>query len=136
MLRPTGPITAFISLLFNFSTTMEIEVSGWRVDGLRVACVLCPRHPPRPPHVPQFLTFLGWTGVFVSLYMVIISAFELSRYISLLTRFMHDIFAFFGGLGHQHGPWHDSFSTSTFSPTTTCYPHRAQCAQYTWSTVW
>jgi hypothetical protein len=41
------------------------------------------------------MTFLGWTGVFVSLYMVLISAFELSRYISLLTRFMHDIFAFF-----------------------------------------
>ena len=67
VLRPTGPITAFLTLLFNVSQSMDLD----------------------------FLPFLGWCGVFVGLYMVVVAAFELSRFINLLTRFTHDIFAFF-----------------------------------------
>jgi hypothetical protein len=67
VLRPTGPITAFVSLLFNVSKSLELP----------------------------FLPFLACTGIFVGLYMTVIAAFELSRFIKLLTRFLHDIFAFF-----------------------------------------
>ena len=67
VLRPTGPITAFISLLFAVAKTLELN----------------------------FLHFLGWTGIFVGLYMTLVAAFEISRFIKLLTRFLHDIFAFF-----------------------------------------
>ena len=65
VLRPTGPITAFVSLLFNVSSSLQL----------------------------RFFVFLAWTGVFVSFYMTLIAAFELSRFIRLLTRFTHDIFA-------------------------------------------
>ena len=67
VLRPTGPITAFVSLLFNVSKSLSLP----------------------------FMPFLAWCGIFVGLYMTLIAALELSRHIKLLTRFLHDIFAFF-----------------------------------------
>ena len=60
VLRPTGPITAFISLLFNFSTTMEIEVrllggcasrsweSSVQLRGAQSAAWRCSRQTLRP----------------------------------------------------------------------------------------
>jgi hypothetical protein len=67
VLRPTGPITAFVTLLFNVSKSFKID----------------------------FQLFLAWTGIFVGFYMMLIAAFEVSRHIKLLTRFLHEIFAFF-----------------------------------------
>jgi hypothetical protein len=67
VLRPTGPITAFLSLLFSASVANKLN----------------------------YAAFLACTGVFVGIYMFIIAVFEVSRLMTLLTRFIHDIFAFF-----------------------------------------
>ena len=68
VLRPTGPITAFLGLVFNTAVSLDLNFSA----------------------------LLACTGVFIGLYMTLIAAFEVSRHTALLTRFIHDIFAFFG----------------------------------------
>jgi len=67
VLRPTGPITAILKMLSDLSDTFELD----------------------------FWQFLAATGFFVGLYMTLVAGFELSRWIKHLTRFTHDIFAFF-----------------------------------------
>eukprot|EP00656_Telonema_subtile_P053035 TRINITY_DN7554_c0_g1_i1.p1 TRINITY_DN7554_c0_g1~~TRINITY_DN7554_c0_g1_i1.p1 ORF type:complete len:574 (+),score=136.98 TRINITY_DN7554_c0_g1_i1:245-1966(+) len=67
VLRPTGPITAFLSLLFNVSCTFNL----------------------------RFFDLLACTGVWVGVLMTVVAGLELSRHIQTLTRFTHDIFAVF-----------------------------------------
>eukprot|EP00935_MAST-01C_sp_MAST-1C-sp1_P000089 g89.t1 len=67
VLRPTGPVTAFLTLVFNCAVSMNLNFSA----------------------------LLACTGIFIGIYMGIIAAFEISNYTALLTRFIHDIFAFF-----------------------------------------
>ena len=67
VLRPTGPITAILLFISNLADSFEFD----------------------------FFAYLSWTGIFVGIYMFLVSAFELCRWIKLLTRFTHDIFAFF-----------------------------------------
>ncbi|CAE7580971.1 Slc4a3 [Symbiodinium sp. CCMP2592] len=69
VLRPTGPITLLIEKLH--------EVSEWLVL----------------PFWPLF----AWTGIFVGIYMFIIAATELSRFIKYVTAFTENIFATFIG---------------------------------------
>lgn len=68
VLRPTGPITLIITLLSGLADNV-FHVDFWQL--------------------------LAWTGFFVSFLMLMIAALELSRWIGYLTRFTHDIFAFF-----------------------------------------
>jgi hypothetical protein len=67
VLRPTGPITAIMGMLNTYADQYDVD----------------------------FFEYLAATGVFVGLYMTIISATEFCAMIKHLTRFTHDIFAFF-----------------------------------------
>ena len=67
VLRPTGPITAICTLLSVYADKFELD----------------------------FNQYLGATGFFVGLYMTLIASTEFCRMIKHLTRFTHDIFAFF-----------------------------------------
>ena len=67
VLRPTGPITAIITKLSQIADALYLD----------------------------FWQFLAWTGFFISFFMIVVAAFEISRFIKLLTRFTHEIFAFF-----------------------------------------
>ena len=67
VLRPTGPITMLLSKLYAIAGAFGFE----------------------------YFSFVATTGLWVGIYMAAISAFELCRYTRLLTRFTHDIFAFF-----------------------------------------
>lgn len=67
MLRPTGPITSFIQEIYKLS--LQLGVS--------------------------FLPFMSWIGLFVGIYMLLVAVFGGSHYITYLTRFGHDMFAFF-----------------------------------------
>ena len=68
MLRPTGPITDFLAKLYDLSTDIE---------GV------------------HFLPLMAWTGLSVGVLMLLVAALGLSTKIHILTRFAHDIFAFF-----------------------------------------
>eukprot|EP01060_Flectonema_neradi_P024369 TRINITY_DN3312_c0_g1_i3.p1 TRINITY_DN3312_c0_g1~~TRINITY_DN3312_c0_g1_i3.p1 ORF type:complete len:552 (+),score=62.18 TRINITY_DN3312_c0_g1_i3:35-1690(+) len=67
VLRPTGPITAIITTLHSLSKTFDVD----------------------------FHQYLGATGIFVGIYMIIVAGFEMTRWIKYLTRYTHEIFAFF-----------------------------------------
>jgi len=67
VLRPTGPITMLLTKLYAIAGAFGFE----------------------------YFSFVATTGLWVGIYMAAISAFELCRYTRLLTRFTHDIFAFF-----------------------------------------
>jgi len=67
ILRPTGPITAFIGDLYNLSSLIGVE----------------------------YYSLLSWVGFFVGSFLILIAMFDLSRYIALCTRFLHDIYAVF-----------------------------------------
>lgn len=67
VLRPTGPITAIITFISTLSDSFHFD----------------------------FFLYLSWTGIFVGIYMFLIASTEMCRFIKLLTRFTHDIFAFF-----------------------------------------
>ena len=67
VLRPTGPITAIITTLYKLSKTFSVD----------------------------FFQYLAFTGLFVGIYMIIVAMFEMCRYIGHLTRYTHEIFAFF-----------------------------------------
>jgi len=67
LLRPPGVIVAFSMLAFKISKDMETE----------------------------FLHIMAWTGMGVGVFMVIIAAFEISRYIKVMSRYLHEIFSFF-----------------------------------------
>ena len=58
VLRPTGPITAIITKLDVLADTLGLD----------------------------FWQYLAWTGLFVSFYMLIVAAFEISALITKLTR--------------------------------------------------
>ena len=86
VLRPTGPITAFCTLLFNVAKSLHLDFSvffGWTgASGERRIFVFS-------------LLTRALLGVFVGFYMLLVAAFDVSRHIGLLTRFLHEIFAFF-----------------------------------------
>ena len=67
ILRPTGPITAFLADLYQMAETNEMD----------------------------YYALLSWVGMWVGLYMMGIAAMGYSKYIVLCTRFMHDIYAVF-----------------------------------------
>eukprot|EP00730_Choanoeca_flexa_P001165 TRINITY_DN10511_c0_g2_i1.p1 TRINITY_DN10511_c0_g2~~TRINITY_DN10511_c0_g2_i1.p1 ORF type:complete len:558 (+),score=118.55 TRINITY_DN10511_c0_g2_i1:61-1734(+) len=67
ILRPTGPITVFITELYTLSHRFKFDYFEW----------------------------LAWVGLWVGIYMTIISAFDGSHYIKLFTRFLHDLYAAF-----------------------------------------
>jgi hypothetical protein len=67
ILRPTGPITAFMIDLY--------QLSSWVGVG--------------------YYALLSWVGFWVGLFLILIAVFDLSVYISLCTRFLHDIYAVF-----------------------------------------
>eukprot|EP01063_Lacrimia_lanifica_P028716 TRINITY_DN4241_c0_g3_i1.p1 TRINITY_DN4241_c0_g3~~TRINITY_DN4241_c0_g3_i1.p1 ORF type:complete len:571 (+),score=203.23 TRINITY_DN4241_c0_g3_i1:61-1773(+) len=67
VLRPTGPITLIITTLYSIADSFGVAF-----------------HP-----------LLALTGVFVGFYMILVAGFELSRWILYLTRYTHEIFAFF-----------------------------------------
>ena len=67
ILRPTGPITAFMIDLYNLSGWLEVE----------------------------YYALLSWVGFWVGSLLILIAAFDLSRFIVLCTRFLHDIYAVF-----------------------------------------
>ena len=67
ILRPTGPITAFLADLYQMAQTNEMD----------------------------YYALLAWVGMWVGLYMMGIAAMGYSKYIVLCTRFMHDIYALF-----------------------------------------
>jgi len=67
ILRPTGPITAFIGDLYNLSSLIGVE----------------------------YYSLLSWVGFFVGSFLILIAMLDLSRYIALCTRFLHDIYAVF-----------------------------------------
>eukprot|EP01059_Diplonema_ambulator_P015316 TRINITY_DN26425_c0_g1_i1.p1 TRINITY_DN26425_c0_g1~~TRINITY_DN26425_c0_g1_i1.p1 ORF type:complete len:555 (+),score=153.62 TRINITY_DN26425_c0_g1_i1:34-1665(+) len=67
VLRPTGPITAIITTLHSLSSSFDLD----------------------------FHQYLAATGIFVGLYMTLVAGFEMSRWIAHLTRYTHEIFAFF-----------------------------------------
>lgn len=67
VLRPTGPITAFMGDIAKLASSIDSD----------------------------FFDLLSWTGVWVGTLMIIISMFDLSAYICLCTRFLHDIYAVF-----------------------------------------
>lgn len=67
ILRPTGPITAFMVDLYS--------LSDWVGVG--------------------YYSLLSWVGLWVGTFIILIAAFDLSRFIALCTRFLHDIYAVF-----------------------------------------
>jgi len=67
ILRPTGPITAFVGDLYNLSSLIGVE----------------------------YYSLLSWVGFFVGSFLILIAMLDLSRYIALCTRFLHDIYAVF-----------------------------------------
>eukprot|EP00550_Attheya_septentrionalis_P003091 CAMPEP_0198282278 /NCGR_PEP_ID=MMETSP1449-20131203/2126_1 /TAXON_ID=420275 /ORGANISM="Attheya septentrionalis, Strain CCMP2084" /LENGTH=593 /DNA_ID=CAMNT_0043978475 /DNA_START=223 /DNA_END=2004 /DNA_ORIENTATION=+ len=67
ILRPTGPITAFMIDLY--------QLSAWVGVG--------------------YYSLLSWVGFWVGIFFILIALFDLSRYIALCTRFLHDIYAVF-----------------------------------------
>lgn len=67
ILRPTGPITAFMVDLY--------QLSSWVGVG--------------------YYSLLSWVGFWVGIFLILIALFDLSRYIALCTRFLHDIYAVF-----------------------------------------
>ncbi|KAL9180929.1 hypothetical protein ACHAXT_009734 [Thalassiosira profunda] len=67
ILRPTGPITAFMGDLFGLSSYLDVN----------------------------YYSLLSWVGMWVGLGLIAIAAFDLSRYIVLCTRFLHEIYAAF-----------------------------------------
>eukprot|EP00045_Choanoeca_perplexa_P005190 m.44001 g.44001 ORF g.44001 m.44001 type:complete len:555 (+) comp12983_c0_seq1:96-1760(+) len=67
ILRPTGPITVFITELYTLSHRFKFDYFEW----------------------------LAWVGLWVGFYMTIISAFDGSYYIKFFTRFLHDLYAAF-----------------------------------------
>jgi len=67
VLRPTGPITAILLKLCVLADALQLD----------------------------FWQYLGATGMFVGLYMILVAGLEMSRWIKHLTRFTHEIFAFF-----------------------------------------
>ena len=67
ILRPTGPITAFVVDLFGVAERVQVD----------------------------YYQLLSWVGLWVGLFLMVIAAFDLSRYIVLCTRFLHDIYAVF-----------------------------------------
>lgn len=67
ILRPTGPITVFISQLYSISTSMGVP----------------------------FLAAQAWTGIFVGSYMIIISVTDTCALIRQCSRFTQDLFGFF-----------------------------------------
>ncbi|CAB9506504.1 Electroneutral sodium bicarbonate exchanger 1 [Seminavis robusta] len=68
ILRPTGPITAFMTDLYALAE---------RMDSI------------------NYYSLLSWVGFFVGFYLILIAAFGWSKYIVLCTRFLHDIYAVF-----------------------------------------
>lgn len=67
ILRPTGPITAFMNDLYQLAEKNSID----------------------------YYALLSWVGVWVGLYMMFIAILGYSKYIVLCTRFLHDIYAVF-----------------------------------------
>mmetsp|Transcript_8185 Transcript_8185/g.15189 ORF Transcript_8185/g.15189 Transcript_8185/m.15189 type:complete len:553 (+) Transcript_8185:118-1776(+) len=67
ILRPTGPITLMTGQIFTLAGDINVD----------------------------FLPLLAWTGIGIGIWMTVIAAFEVSRHIAMLTRFAHDVFAFF-----------------------------------------
>eukprot|EP00947_MAST-08B_sp_MAST-8B-sp1_P006582 g6582.t1 len=67
ILRPTGPITEIIIKLSDLADTFDFD----------------------------FYAYFAWTGVFVSIYMTAVASLEMTRWIKRLTRFTHELFAFF-----------------------------------------
>eukprot|EP00931_Biecheleriopsis_adriatica_P091967 TRINITY_DN6580_c0_g1_i2.p1 TRINITY_DN6580_c0_g1~~TRINITY_DN6580_c0_g1_i2.p1 ORF type:complete len:562 (+),score=89.52 TRINITY_DN6580_c0_g1_i2:22-1707(+) len=67
ILRPTGPITVFISQLYTISTSMGVP----------------------------FLAAQCWTGIFVGTYMIIIAVTDACAAIRHCSRFTQDMFGFF-----------------------------------------
>lgn len=67
ILRPTGPITVFISQLYTISTSMGIP----------------------------FLVAQAWTGIFVGTYMILIAVTDSCAAIRYCSRFTQDMFGFF-----------------------------------------
>lgn len=67
ILRPTGPITAFMIDLYQLSSYIGVG----------------------------YYALLSWVGFWVGLFLILIALFDLSVYISLCTRFLHDIYAVF-----------------------------------------
>jgi len=53
-------------------------------------------HPPYFfSNFPSYYTLVSWVGMWVGSSLVLIAVFDLSRYIVLCTRFLHDIYAAF-----------------------------------------
>mmetsp|Transcript_23960 Transcript_23960/g.43413 ORF Transcript_23960/g.43413 Transcript_23960/m.43413 type:complete len:548 (-) Transcript_23960:117-1760(-) len=67
ILRPTGPITVFISQLYSISTSLGVP----------------------------FLAAQAWTGIFVGSYMIIIAVTDTCAAIRQCSRFTQDMFGFF-----------------------------------------
>eukprot|EP00440_Ansanella_granifera_P034640 gb/GFBE01037580.1/.p1 GENE.gb/GFBE01037580.1/~~gb/GFBE01037580.1/.p1 ORF type:complete len:546 (+),score=93.58 gb/GFBE01037580.1/:1-1638(+) len=67
ILRPTGPITVFISQLYGIATSLNVP----------------------------FLVAQAWTGIFVGLYMIIIAVSDGCAAIRHCSRFTQDMFGFF-----------------------------------------
>eukprot|EP00040_Diaphanoeca_grandis_P024921 m.137704 g.137704 ORF g.137704 m.137704 type:complete len:614 (-) comp29938_c0_seq1:710-2551(-) len=67
VLRPTGPITAFMVDLYLLSNNLGVG----------------------------YYDLLGWVGVWVGFFLMVIACLDLSAYICLCTRFLHDIYAVF-----------------------------------------
>lgn len=67
ILRPTGPITVFISQLYSISKTLEVP----------------------------FLAAQAWTGIFVGTYMIVIAVTDSCAAIRQCSRFTQDMFGFF-----------------------------------------
>jgi len=67
ILRPTGPITAFMIDLYKLTADIGVD----------------------------YYTLVSWVGMWVGSSLVLIAVFDLSRYIVLCTRFLHDIYAAF-----------------------------------------
>merc|ERR1719473_1764723 len=67
ILRPTGPITVFISQLYKITKPMDVA----------------------------YLSVQAWTGIFVGLYMVIIAVTDSCAAIRYCSRFTQDLFGFF-----------------------------------------
>mmetsp|Transcript_29668 Transcript_29668/g.62930 ORF Transcript_29668/g.62930 Transcript_29668/m.62930 type:complete len:124 (-) Transcript_29668:537-908(-) len=67
VLRPTGPITAFMIDLYMLSADIGVE----------------------------YYSLLSWVGMWVGSALILIASFDLCRYIVLCTRFLHDIYAVF-----------------------------------------
>jgi len=67
VLRPTGPITVFVQMLNDYANDLSIDFYPW----------------------------FAWVGIFVGVWLLATAVFDGSRYIRLLTRFLHDLYATF-----------------------------------------